>query len=57
VSRGVETRTKLVLGGNDREIRYLNSGLDDLTLIHTKRKPFDVLAEGLISCQSRGERI
>ena len=39
------------------EIVCLNWRLDDVTLIPTMRKPFDVLAEGLISQESRGERI
>ena len=39
------------------DIVFLNCRLDDVTLIPTMRKPFDVLAEGLISQQSRGERI
>jgi site-specific DNA recombinase len=39
------------------EILCLNFRLDDRSLIPTMRKPFDVLAEGLISNESRGERI
>lgn len=39
------------------EIVFLNCRLDDATLVPTMRKPFDVLAEGLISKNSRGERI
>ena len=39
------------------EIVCLNLTLDDTTLIPTMRKPFDALAEGLISADSRGERI
>ena len=39
------------------EIICLNWTLDDVTLIPTMRKPFDVLAEGLISKETRGERI
>ena len=39
------------------EIVFLNCRLDDVTLVPTMRKPFDVLAEGLISEKSRGERI
>lgn len=39
------------------DIVFLNCRLDDVTLIPTMRKPFDVLAEGLLSKESRGERI
>jgi site-specific DNA recombinase len=39
------------------EIICLNFRLDDVTLSPTMRKPFDVLAEGLILKESRGERI
>ena len=39
------------------EIVCLNWRLDDVTLIPTMRKPFDILAEGLISQQSRGDWI
>jgi DNA invertase Pin-like site-specific DNA recombinase len=39
------------------EIVGLNWRLDDVTLIPEMREPFDVLAEGLISGKSRGERI
>lgn len=39
------------------EIVFLNCTLDDVTLVPTMRKPFDVLAEGLVSKNSRGERI
>ena len=39
------------------EIVCLNLRLEDVTLIPTMRKPFDMLVEGLISQQSRGERI
>ena len=39
------------------EIVCLNWRLDDVTLIPTMRKPFDVLAEGLISAESRGDWI
>ncbi len=39
------------------EIVFLNCTLDDVTLCPTIRKPFDVLAEGLISKNSRGDRI
>jgi hypothetical protein len=31
------------------------SRLDDATLVPTIRKPFDVLAEGLVSSNSRGD--
>jgi site-specific DNA recombinase len=36
------------------EILFLNCRLDDATLVTTIRKPFDVLAEGLIADLSRG---
>ena len=36
------------------EIVFLNCSLDDVTLVPTMRKPFDVLTEGLISENSRG---
>jgi site-specific DNA recombinase len=39
------------------EIVFLNCRLDDASLVPTIRKPFDVLAEGLISKNSRGDRI
>jgi hypothetical protein len=39
------------------EIVCLNWRLDDVTLCPRTRKPFDVLAEGLISQQSRGDKI
>ena len=39
------------------DIVFLNCRLDDVTLIPTMRKPFDVLAEGLLSKESRGDRI
>ena len=39
------------------EIVCLNLRLDDVTLIPTMRKPFDVLVEGLISVESRGDWI
>jgi site-specific DNA recombinase len=39
------------------EIVFLNCRLDDATLVPTIRKPFDVLAEGLVSKNSRGNRI
>lgn len=39
------------------EIVCLNCTLDDVTLVPTIRKPFDVLAEGLVSENSRGDRI
>jgi hypothetical protein len=35
----------------------LNRTLSDVSLVTIKRKPFDVFAEGLISTDSRGERI
>jgi len=39
------------------EIVFLNCRLEDVTLVPTMRKPFDVLAEGLISEKSRGDKI
>lgn len=39
------------------EIVFLNSRLDDVKLVPTIRKPFDVLAEGLLLKDSRGDRI
>jgi DNA invertase Pin-like site-specific DNA recombinase len=39
------------------EIVFLNCRLEDVTLVPTMRKPFDVLVEGLISKNSRGDRI
>jgi hypothetical protein len=39
------------------EILFLNCGLDDATLVTTIRKPFDVLAEGLISDLSRDNKM
>ena len=39
------------------EILCLNFSLDDVTLVPEWRKPFDVLAEGLDSENSRGDRI
>ena len=39
------------------EIVILNFVFDDVTLVHTMRKPFDMLAEGLILKDSRGDRI
>ena len=39
------------------EIICLNFRLDDVTLVPTMRKPFDVLAKGLVSQSSRGEWI
>ena len=39
------------------EIVFLNCRLEDVKLVPTMRKPFDVLAEGLILKNSRGERI
>lgn len=38
------------------EIVFLNCSLNDVTLVPTMRKPFDVLAEGLISKNSRGDK-
>lgn len=37
------------------EIVFLNCSLDDVTLVPTMRKPFDVLAEGLVSEKSRDD--
>ncbi len=39
------------------EIVCLDFSLVDVTLVPTKRKPFDVLAEGLLVQSSRGDRI
>ena len=39
------------------EIVFLNFVLDDVTLVPTTRKPFDVLAEGLLVSSSREYRI
>lgn len=39
------------------EIVFLNYRLDGATLVPEMRKPFDVLAEGLLSENSRGKRI
>jgi hypothetical protein len=39
------------------EIICLNCTLDGVTLVPTIRKPFDVIAEGLISKNSRGDWI
>jgi site-specific DNA recombinase len=39
------------------EIVFLNCVLDGVTLVPTMRKPFDVLAEGLLSEKSRDDRI
>jgi hypothetical protein len=39
------------------EIVCLNCRLDDATLVPEIRKPFDVLAEGVVSEKSRGDRI
>jgi hypothetical protein len=38
------------------EIICLNCTLDGVTLVPTIRKPFDVIAEGLISKNSRGNQ-
>jgi site-specific DNA recombinase len=38
------------------EIVFWNCRLDDATLVPEMRKPFDVLAEGLLSEKSRGDR-
>lgn len=39
------------------EIVFLNCRLEDTTLVPTMRKPFDVLAEGLLTENSRDDRI
>lgn len=39
------------------EIVFLNCTLDGASLVAEMRKPFDVLAEGLVSENSRGDRI
>ena len=39
------------------EIICLNCSLDDVNLCATRRKPFDLLAKGLVSKDSRGVRI
>lgn len=39
------------------EIVFLNCRLDGVTLVPEIRKPFDVLAQGLVSEKSRGDRI
>jgi DNA invertase Pin-like site-specific DNA recombinase len=39
------------------EIVFLNCRLDDVTLVPTIRKPFDVLTEGLLTKTNRGDRI
>jgi site-specific DNA recombinase len=39
------------------EIVCLNCQLDGVTLVPQIRKPFDVLAEGLLSEKNRGDRI
>ena len=39
------------------EIVFLNRHLNDVTLVPTMRKPFDILAEGLPLKNSRGDRI
>jgi site-specific DNA recombinase len=39
------------------EIVFLNCRLDDVTLVPSIRKPFDLLAEGLLTETSRGDRI
>ena len=39
------------------EIVCLNFSLVDVTLVAEMRKPFDVLVEGLVSNNSRGDRI
>jgi hypothetical protein len=38
------------------EIVLLNCRLDDVNLVATIRKPFDVIAEGLLVSSSRGDR-
>ncbi len=39
------------------DILCLNLSLDGVTLVPTMRKPFDLLAEGLISKETRGDWI
>jgi site-specific DNA recombinase len=39
------------------EIVFLNFILDEVTLVPTTRKPFDILAEGLLVSSSRADRI
>jgi len=39
------------------EIVCLNCSLDDVNLCATMRKPFDLLAKGLVSKDSRGDKI
>ena len=39
------------------EIICLNCTLDDVSLVPTMRKPFDLLTKGLVSKNSRGDRI
>ena len=39
------------------EIVFLNCCLDDVNLVPTMRKPFDVIVEGLFLKNSRGDRI
>jgi site-specific DNA recombinase len=39
------------------EIVFLNFVLDDVTLVPETRKPFDMLAEGLLVSSSRADRI
>ncbi len=42
--------------GQNLEIICLNCQLDGATFVPEMRKPFDVLAEGLVSENSRGDR-
>lgn len=51
LSAGYATKCRIL------EILYLNSRIDGVTVCPTMRKPFDALAEGLISKNSRGDRI
>ena len=39
------------------EVVCLNFTLDGVTLVPEMRKPFDVFAEGLSVCSSRGDKI
>ncbi len=39
------------------EIAFLNLTLDDVTLVPAIRKPFSLLAEGLVSVDGRGDWI
>src|SRR5207237_10091711 len=51
--------TRMAVAADDsiREIVVLNCVLDRATLVPTTRKPFDVVAEGLVSASSRGDKM